>query len=120
APRRGRAARGALRRRRRRSPRRGLPRPHRHARLHRAEHHRRRRRSRPARAARPSTRPHGRRAPRRLPASALRGAGVNVWLAAATVLVVLLLPLAAVAVRLEAIHGLVALEIGGTLTAAAL
>jgi multicomponent Na+:H+ antiporter subunit F len=45
---------------------------------------------------------------------------VNVWLAAATVLMALLVPLLAVAVRHPAVHGLVALEVAGTLSAVAL
>jgi multisubunit Na+/H+ antiporter MnhF subunit len=45
---------------------------------------------------------------------------VNVWLAVAAVLVVALVPLAAVAVTRPMVDGLVALQVGGTLTSAAM
>jgi multisubunit Na+/H+ antiporter MnhF subunit len=44
---------------------------------------------------------------------------VNVWLWMATGLVALLVPLLAVAVFQRAVHGLVALEVGGTLAVTA-
>lgn len=45
---------------------------------------------------------------------------MNIWLAAAAVLVVALVPLLAVAARAGFLAGLVALEVAGTLTAAVL